>query len=142
MARKISAVSSSFLKLFDFCVFLVEFDFEQFELLGPLLQILLQLLYLLFHSAKVLLAFLVELLIGKLQSLLRMCEPSKEKSKDRIREESLLRLLAILIHRVSHQREVYRVVRDKIVVFVVSMRVHYHSEEGNELLLVGRWELN
>ena len=103
---------------------------------------LFQLIDLLFHSSEIFLAFLVELLVGELETIIWMGEPGEEKSKDGVGEEALLSLFAILIHCVSHKREIYGVVWDKGVIFVVSMRVHYHSEESNELLLSSWWQLD
>ena len=73
-------------------------------------------------------AFGVEFLVSKLESLGTLSEPSKEEGKDGVGEEAFLGLFAILIHCVSHQGEVQRVVRYEVVILVVSVRVNYYSQ--------------
>jgi hypothetical protein len=64
---------------------------------------------------------LAELFLGELLSFGVRLEPSEEESIGRQVEESVLRLLAILVHRVADNIEVDQRVLQEVIVLVVSM---------------------
>ncbi len=56
-------------------------------------------------------ALLLVLALDELEAELAGGEPGEEEGEGGVLEEPLLRILAILVHRVSHQVEVYVLIR-------------------------------
>lgn len=88
------------------------------------------------YPLQVLPALLLVLALDELEAELARGEPGEQEREGRVLEEPLLSIFTVLVHRVSHQREVYVLVsassRLKVVVvsthyllLVVAVRVHH-----------------
>lgn len=103
--------------------------------LEPIKGLSLQFFDLDFHSIKVFISLLLELRLSELNPFSTMSEPSKEEGENWHRKESFLSFLAVLIHGVSHKREVDLTLREESIFLVVTMRMNHSHQHVYEFSL-------